>query len=185
MDEVAAYLKGKIERAASDYKKAASRLTPADLARVERLAKRTKDPALANYFRSTMQPDQIASAVDDIFRHLEAGQIVEADIVFETLKANVALVESCLNRPIFQTGAKQRQYLDSARAKANAARKHEADRQHREWIAEAQSFWTRNSRRSVVDCADKVIKKLKISAKPKTVEDVIRNFHPKKVGGAG
>jgi hypothetical protein len=163
----------------------AHRITPTYLERVERLAKGTKDPALADYYRRTVRLDSILSALNDIRGLLRAGQIIEADIALETLRTNWMVVEHRFTQPFFQTGAKQLPHLDSGRTQFNAKRKRVADRKHRRWIAEARNAWKHNRRLTVSACAGYVIKKLKLKAAQKTVEDVIRRFHPKKVGDAG
>jgi hypothetical protein len=185
MDEIAAYLKDKIERAVSFFEMRVSHITPAYLEQVERLAKRTKDPALAQYFRDTMKPDRIASALDNIRTQLKAGQIVEADKQFEYLQTNLVGVENLLRYPIFQTGSKQRKSLDNTRTRANAKRKRAADRKHRNWVAKAQKAWKHNPRLTVSACAKHLIEKYKLKAKTKTVADAIRKHRLKKVGGAG
>jgi hypothetical protein len=185
MDEIAAYLKDKIERDVSFYETRISRVTPAYLAQVEKLAKRTKDPLLADHFRKTVRPDRIASAVADIRMQLKTGQIIEADRALDYLKENLNDVESRLKYPFFQTGAKQRKYLDGERTKTNAKRRRVANQIHRKWAAEAQNAWKLNPRLTVSACAKNLITKFKLNARPKTVADAIRNFRPQKVGGAG
>jgi hypothetical protein len=180
------YLKDKIEREASFYETRAGRIGPTYLAQVEKLAERSEDPLLADYFRKTLRPESIVSAVADIRRYLKAGQIIEADKALDSLKENVAAVVIRLNDPIFRTGAKQRKYLHSLRAKINAEKKRVANEQHQEWRAEARNVWKRNPELSVSRCAKIVIKNLKLKAKPKTVADAIRNLNPKKkVGDTG
>jgi hypothetical protein len=182
---IAAYLKDKIERGASFYEMRAGQLPPAYLERIAWLAKRTKDPLLADHFRKSMQPGRIVSAVGNIRRQLKAGEFIEADKALEALGENLAEVERRSTYPFFQTGAKQRQHLDSGRAQGNAKRKRAAGRKHRQWAAEAQNAWKANPGFSVARCARYLIKKLNLKEKQKTIEDVIRNFHPKKVGDAG
>jgi hypothetical protein len=183
---IAAYLKDLIERTVADYEQRAGRMTPAYLAQVERLAKLTPDPLWADLYRRTLRPDSITPRLNEIRRRLKDGQIIGAHGLLESFRMNVEFAERHLNHPIFQTGAKQRQYLDSARAKTNAERKRKADRKHREWVAAAQNAWKHNSRLTVSACADNVVTKLKLKPKQKkTVADVIRNFRPKKVGDAG
>jgi hypothetical protein len=185
MDEIAAYFRDKIERALSFYETRISGITPAYLAQVEKLAKRTEDPVLADHYRKTVRPDRIESAVADIRRQLEMGLIREADRALDRLKVNLELLESHLKHPFFRTGAKQRRFLDSGRTEINEKRKRGANQRHRKWALEAQNAWKHNPRLTVSACAIHLIAKFKLNARPKTVADAIRNFQPKKVGGAG
>jgi hypothetical protein len=58
---------------------------------------------------------------------------------------------------------------------ANSKRKRRAAIDHKKWKIAAAAEWERNPKLPVCRCADNVIKKLKLSARPKTVADTIRH----------
>jgi hypothetical protein len=99
-------LADKIERRVSLYETQAQKIDGRYLAQVDRLATRTKDPVLAQFFRDTVRPGSIASAVDTIRFRLRAREIVEADMALDRLGRNLEFVEQHLAQPIFRMGAK-------------------------------------------------------------------------------
>jgi hypothetical protein len=209
MDDVVAYFRDKIKRDANFYKARALEIDGQYLAQVEKLAKRTRDEApkddrhddttekklkraerdhaatLAEFFCYTMSRGRIVSVVDNILSLLRTGRVVEADEALEDLKKDIDFVETRLKHPFFRTGFKQRKTLDETRNKANAKRKKEADQNHQRWITEATETWKRSPRLTATACGKLLIAKFKLDQKSKTVEDVIREFRPPKVGGAG
>jgi hypothetical protein len=90
----------------SFYETQAHRIDGRYLAQVEKLATRTQDPMLAEFFRDTVRPGSIASAIVTIRFRLRAGQIVEADMALDRLGRNLDFVEQHLTEPIFQKGLK-------------------------------------------------------------------------------
>jgi hypothetical protein len=103
---VSQYLTDKIERGVSFYETQAQRIDGRYLAQVEKLATRTQDPMLAEFFRDTVRPGSIASAIGTIRFRLRAGQIVEADMALDRLGRNLDFVEQHLTGPIFRKGLK-------------------------------------------------------------------------------
>ena len=106
------YFKGKIERAVAFYDERARLINAEYLKEVEKLAARTDDTVLADFFRRTMRPGRIALELENIRMKLELGQVVEADIALETLKNRIHYVESKLRSRVFNIGL---QFLNGPR----------------------------------------------------------------------
>lgn len=104
MKSVASYLEEKIKLAMAFYEDRLSRIDQNYLAGIERLAKRTKDPILADFFRTTMTPARISSALANIRFRLSQGQIVDADMALERLKREIDAVEAHLRTPVLRAG---------------------------------------------------------------------------------
>jgi hypothetical protein len=104
MDSVSAYLAEKIELALTFYESRLARIDKNYLAGIDRLANRTRDRVLADFFRQTMNPGRISSALSHIRFCLSQGQIVEADKALERLKSSIDTVEGYLRRPVLNAG---------------------------------------------------------------------------------
>jgi hypothetical protein len=109
--EVVQYFREKIERELQFYETRAELIDAKYVAEVERLAKRTPDPAVASFFRTTMGRDRIKAEVAHIRAILQHSRIVEAQIVeadreLERLKGNIHAVEERLRRRFFIAGIK-------------------------------------------------------------------------------
>jgi len=103
---VTQHLIDKIERRLSFLEAQAQKIDGRYLAQVEKLATRTKDPVLAQFFRDTVRPGSIASAIDTIRFRLRAHEIVNADMALDRLGRNLEFVEQHLAQPIFRMGSK-------------------------------------------------------------------------------
>jgi hypothetical protein len=187
-----AYFRDRIEWDVNTYEEKVRYVDARYIAQVEKWARRTQDPAIANFYCHVMRPEQIRHDLRNVRWLLKTGAIAKAYETLEQLKAILTLVENNLRHQIFKTGLKQHRVLEDERTKTNANRKSKAARRHQQWRIEAQKVWERSSWLSVSACAKCVIKNLKIDSKKKTVADAIRDLSPKKrgsspkkVGGAG
>jgi hypothetical protein len=85
----------------------------------------------------------------------------------------------------FDVGVTVWDALARRREGGNAKRRAIAAPDHQRWIAAAQIIWNeKNPPLRVLPCARKVITRLKLAKKVKTVADVIRSHRPKKTGDA-
>jgi len=104
---VTQHLIDEIERRVSFYEaQAQEKIYGRYLAQVEKLATRTKgkDPALADFFRNTVQPGSILSATSTIRFYLRIGQIVDAKMALDLLGKRLQFVEQYLTQPFFRKG---------------------------------------------------------------------------------
>ena len=100
------YLADKIQRRLEWYESKARQIDRTYIAQVEKLAARTKDDALARYYRETMDPRRILTSLEKIRLMLQAGEIVKADRAPERLQISLKFVEDHLRHPYFCVGAK-------------------------------------------------------------------------------
>ena len=126
MITVRAYFEEKIELALDFYEARLIRIDKDYLAGVERLAKRTKDLVLADFFRDTMKPTRISAALINIRFHLSQGALVEADMALERLKREIDSVEAHLRSPVLNAG------LGTSRGGAKGALAKHGDPKYRE-----------------------------------------------------
>jgi hypothetical protein len=103
---VSQYLADKIDRGVNFIETRALQIDGQYLAQIEKLAQRTSDPVLAEFFRGTVRPGSIASATSTIRFYLRIGQIAEADMALDRLRRSLEFVEQHLTQPIFRKGLK-------------------------------------------------------------------------------
>jgi hypothetical protein len=103
---LAQYFREKIERQAQFYETHAARIDARYTAQVEKLATRTRDKALAQFFRKTMEPHRVMAAIAHIRALLQSGEIIVADRELERLQTNVQFVDAHLRHRYFKAGAK-------------------------------------------------------------------------------
>lgn len=101
---VSQYLANKIDRGVNFIEMRALEIDRQYLAHIEKLAQRTSDPVLAEFFRGTVRPGSIASATSTIRFYLRIGQIAEADMALGRLRRSLEFVEQHLTQPIFRKG---------------------------------------------------------------------------------
>jgi hypothetical protein len=123
--------------------------------------------------------EQIASARGAFTNNQSRGEIVHSLLHLGMLLMEASFV--VLHGPKFKTGVKQYQWLAKIRSNWNARQRAQARDRHSIWISKAKEIWGKNSKLTVSRCAGLVITKLADKPAPKTVEDVIRPFAPKKV----
>jgi hypothetical protein len=103
---VSQYLADKIDRGVNFIETRALEIDRHYLAQIEKLAQRTSDPVWAEFFRGTVRPGSIASAIRTIRFYLRIGQIAEADMALDRLRRRLDLVEEHLTQPIFRMGSR-------------------------------------------------------------------------------
>jgi hypothetical protein len=106
------YFREKIERELQFYERGADLIDAKYVAEVEKLAKRTPDKQLAQFFLETVNPDRIKAEIAHIRAILQHSRVVEAQIVeadreLELLKSNIHAVEERLRRRFFIAGLKR------------------------------------------------------------------------------
>jgi hypothetical protein len=79
------------------------------MSRRSKSLKRTRDPVLADFYKDTVKPNRIISAVERARRLLEVGNIIEADRKLELLRKNLEFVASRIRYPYFRAGVKVKQ----------------------------------------------------------------------------
>jgi hypothetical protein len=104
--EPTAYFRDKIERRLSFLEERAGKIDPGYLEQVERLAGRAPNEVSAQFFRHTMTPRNILSAIARIRTLLDSGNIVEADQELQQLDGAIQYVDSLLTRPYSDAGFK-------------------------------------------------------------------------------
>lgn len=98
------YFKEKVELALDFFEARLRLIDDRYLAGVEKLALRTKDQSLAEFYRQAVRPSRIGTVVRTIRFHLDQGEIVEADMALEQLKRDVEKVQIELSRPALKAG---------------------------------------------------------------------------------
>jgi hypothetical protein len=112
----------------------------------------------------------------------EQGEIVAAALHLGALLNEAETVAR--HGGTYLTGARVRGGLEKRRNARNDAVRQQANSRHNHWIASAQEIWLRHPHQTTSRCADLVIRALGLHESRKTVADVIRPHHPKKVGDA-
>jgi hypothetical protein len=116
--DLVAYFRDKIEIHLSFYEDRARLIDDRYRADVEKVAKRIEERRLekptevekydnyilAKFFRDTMDPGNIASAIEKVRTRLRGNQIVEADQVFQQFRGNLEFVDFHVRQPIFRMG---------------------------------------------------------------------------------
>jgi hypothetical protein len=95
---LAEYLRDKIERGVAFYAERARKIDEGYAAEVEKLARRTRDPVLARFFRETMDPKHIVTGLAHIRMLLRVGKLIEADGAFDRLRDELQFVEAHLQK---------------------------------------------------------------------------------------
>jgi len=103
---VSQYLANKIDRGVNFIEMRALEIDRQYLAHIEKLAQRTSDPVWAEFFRDTVRPGRIASAISTIRFYVRIGQIAEADMAVDRLRKRLEFVEQYLTQPIFRMGSR-------------------------------------------------------------------------------
>jgi hypothetical protein len=104
LQELRDYLRFKIECRVEYYEAQVQKVDDKYLAAVAKLAKRTKDAALAYHFQQTARPDLIASELQHIRNLLRADKLRDADRSLESLQNNLQLLEGHLRRRYLKAG---------------------------------------------------------------------------------
>ena len=131
---LAEYLRQKIEHGVADYADRVRRLSKGYLAEVEKLARRTRDPAKARYFRDTMDLRIIAIRCAQIRKLARDGKLIEAHGAFENLRAELQSVEWLLQRRYLSAGLGKVQGAEDATARRQAVTEDRYDK-IRNWFA--------------------------------------------------
>jgi hypothetical protein len=99
------YLRDKIERRAAYYEAQVQKANNDEYrVEIEKLAAKTRDDALAWFFRHTTRPARIRSALQQIRRLASAGKLIEADRRLESLRSTLEFIEAHLKRPYLRAG---------------------------------------------------------------------------------
>jgi hypothetical protein len=114
------YLRHKIELGVASYAERARKLDEGYAAEVEKLAKRTRDPVLARYFRETMDSKRILTRLAHIRRLLKVGNLIEADEAFDRLRGELQFVEAHLQKRYLNIGFKKARGGESGAALRHA-----------------------------------------------------------------
>jgi hypothetical protein len=101
---LAEHLREKIELGVALYAERARKLDEGYAAEVEKLARRTRDPVLAQYFRETMNSNRIVTRLAHIRALLRIGNLIEADKAFDRLRMELQFVEAHLQKRYLDIG---------------------------------------------------------------------------------
>jgi hypothetical protein len=104
LQELRDYLRFKIECRVTYYEAQVSKVDDNYLAEVAKLAKRTKDAALAYHFQQTARSNLIVSELRHIRNLLAANKLIDADHWLESLQNNLQLLEGHLRRRYLTAG---------------------------------------------------------------------------------
>ena len=89
-----ALLKEEIERELSFFEEQAATIGPPYLLEVEKLAKKVRDPVMADFIRNTMKPECIRSEIERARFCLQLGRIEDAHSDVRRLRTNIEFVAS-------------------------------------------------------------------------------------------
>jgi hypothetical protein len=112
---LAEHLREKIELGVALYAERARKLDEGYAAEVEKLARRTRDPVLAQYFRETMNSNRIVTRLAHIRALLRIGNLIEADKAFDRLRMELQFVEAHLQKRYLDIGFRKHGAEKSAR----------------------------------------------------------------------
>jgi hypothetical protein len=116
----AEYLRDKIECGVALYAERARKIDEGYAAEVEKLARRTRDPELARFFRETIDPKLIAIRLAHIRMLLRVDKLIEADGAFDNLRAQFQFVEAHLQKRYLRAGLGKIQGAETATARRHA-----------------------------------------------------------------
>jgi hypothetical protein len=98
------YLREKIEFRVAHYEVRLQKIDSKYAAEVVKLAKRTKDPALAHLFQQIAHPPRIAEDLQRIRKAVVADRLVEADCFLEHMRSQFDFLEWHLRRRYMTAG---------------------------------------------------------------------------------
>jgi hypothetical protein len=98
------YMREKIEFRVAHYETQLQKVDGRYLAEVAKLAKRTKDPALAYHFQQIAQPTRIAADLQRIRKAVAANKLIEADCFLEQMRSNFEFLDWHLRRHYLTAG---------------------------------------------------------------------------------
>jgi len=139
--ELAEYLRQKIEYGTADYTERVRRLSKGYLVEVEKLAGRTRDRVVAQYFRDTMDARHITIRCAQIRNLARAGKLIQAHGAFENLRAELQNVEWLLQRRYLSAGLGKVQGGEAANVQRQATTEDRRDKL-RNWFATLRASGT-------------------------------------------
>ena len=133
--ELAEYVRQKLELQVADFAGRVRQLSKGYLAEVERLARRTRDPWMARYYRETMDPGLIKLRLGQILNLARTGKLIRADSPSNSLRAELQSIDGLLQRRYLSAGLGKVQGAETAtvRRQAKAADRH--DKIHKRFTA--------------------------------------------------
>jgi hypothetical protein len=114
------HVRQKLELHVADYAGRVRRLSKGYLAEVEKLARRTRDPRTAQYFRETMDPGRINLRLGQILKLVRAGKLIQADDAFDHLRVELESIDLLLQRRYLSAGLGSVQAAETATAHRQA-----------------------------------------------------------------